>query len=104
MEDFDSKLNEFVNNLQEMINKYYAECYTNLIPCKISTMPGKKYVRIVRTSDGGSGQRSVFCFIEKPSGDIYKSATWKAPAKHVRGNIFVSLTDGINVYGADYLR
>jgi hypothetical protein len=31
-----------------------------------------------------SGSRSVHCFIDKKTGEVYKSASWKAPAKGVR--------------------
>lgn len=43
---------------------------------------GRKYHRIVFV-DGG-GQRSVHCFIDKNTGEVYKSASWKSPAKGVR--------------------
>jgi len=49
---------------------------------EIST--GKKFARIERKS---YGQTSVHCFVEISTGDIYKAATFKAPAKGVRGNI-----------------
>jgi hypothetical protein len=31
-----------------------------------------------------NGSRSVHCFIDKKTGEIYKSASWKSPAKGVR--------------------
>jgi hypothetical protein len=43
---------------------------------------GKKYHKVIFV-DGG-GHRSVHCFIDKQTGQIYKSASWKAPAKGVR--------------------
>jgi len=43
---------------------------------------GKKYHKVIFV-DGG-GQRSVHCFIDKNTGEVYKSATWKSPAKGVR--------------------
>jgi len=45
---------------------------------------GKKFARITRTS---FGQKSVYCFVEITSGDIYKASSYSAPAKGVRGNI-----------------
>lgn len=45
---------------------------------------GKKFAKIAVTS---YGQKSVHCFVEISTGDIYKAATWSAPAKGVRGNI-----------------
>ena len=43
---------------------------------------GKKYHKVIFIDGGGS--RSVHCFIDKQTGDVYKSASWKAPAKGVR--------------------
>jgi hypothetical protein len=31
-----------------------------------------------------NGSRSVHCFIDKKTGEMYKSSSWKAPAKGVR--------------------
>jgi len=43
---------------------------------------GRKYHKIVMVDNGGS--RSVHAFIDKNTGEVYKSASWKAPAKGVR--------------------
>lgn len=43
---------------------------------------GKKYHKIIFIDGGGS--RSVHAFVDKQTGEVYKSATWKAPAKGVR--------------------
>jgi len=43
--------------------------------------PGKKYHKVIMSVDG---QRSVYCFIDKKTGEVYKSASWKSPAKGVR--------------------
>ena len=43
---------------------------------------GRRYHKIIFV-DGG-GQRSSHAFIDKKTGQIYKSASWKAPAKGVR--------------------
>ena len=49
--------------------------------------PGKKYVKVVTISGGGS--RSVHCFVEKENGNIWRAASWKSPARNfVRGNVF----------------
>jgi hypothetical protein len=49
--------------------------------------PGKKYVRIDTISGGGS--RSTFCFVEKENGNIWRAASWRAPARNfIRGNVF----------------
>ena len=33
-------------------------------------------------------QWEVWCFVDAATGDVYKPASWKAPAKHVRYNLF----------------
>ena len=43
---------------------------------------GKKYHKIIMIDGGGS--RSVHAFVDKKTGELYKSASWKAPAKGVR--------------------
>jgi hypothetical protein len=43
---------------------------------------GRKYHKVVMI-DGG-GQHSVHAFIDKQTGEVYKSASWKSPAKGVR--------------------
>lgn len=61
---------------------------------------GKKYIRVVE--NGGS----AFLFVDRTTGDVLKPASWKAPAKHARGNIF-DQTKGlgqIGMYGPAYLR
>ncbi len=48
---------------------------------------GKKYHKVIFV-DGG-GQRSVHCFIDKNTGSVLKSASWKAPAKGERYNLLI---------------
>jgi hypothetical protein len=43
---------------------------------------GKKYHKIILLD--GSNSRSVHAFVDKKTGEVYKSASWKAPAKGVR--------------------
>jgi hypothetical protein len=48
---------------------------------------GRKYHKIIMVIDNGAGRspsRSVHCFIDKKTGEIYKSSSWKSPAKGVR--------------------
>ena len=43
---------------------------------------GRKYHKLIMVDNGGG--RSVHCFIDKQTGQMYKSASWKSPAKGVR--------------------
>jgi hypothetical protein len=99
---FNDALGQFLEAAQKLINEHFAKKFPSLKPDLLSIEPGRKYVRVVKTSDDGHGQRSVFCFINQENGDILKAASWKAPAAIARGNIYKSSTEGINVYGADY--
>jgi len=51
---------------------------------------GYKYVRIVLVSDfNGQKHKTAWGFIDKRTGDIFRSASWKAPSlNHIRGNLF----------------
>ena len=52
---------------------------------------GKKYIKVVREEYDESNDRwrdtTVHAFIDRKTGDVYKPASWKAPAKHVRFNL-----------------
>ena len=80
---------------------------------------GAKFARVLSTEtrrDGSKGTQ-LHCFVvlednttrtlgELKKGDIMKPASWKAPAKHARGNIFAP-DNGlgcVNHYGPEYLR
>jgi hypothetical protein len=43
---------------------------------------GRKYHKLVMVDSGGG--RSVHAFVDKKTGEVYKSASWKSPAKGVR--------------------
>ena len=57
---------------------------------KFEIREGKKYYKIVQvefdTFQGRNEYRdsSVHSFVDKNTGDVYKPASWKSPAKHVR--------------------
>ena len=45
---------------------------------------GRKYHKIIMDANGS---RSVHAFVDKKTGEVYKPASFKAPAKHVRYNL-----------------
>lgn len=47
---------------------------------------GRKYARIIHISKP-SNQRSAHAFVDLKTGDVYKSASWKSPAKGIRYNL-----------------
>ena len=46
---------------------------------------GRKYHKLIMETNGGS--RSVHAFVDKKTGDVFKPASFKAPAKIVRYNL-----------------
>ena len=64
----------------------------NLMKFVVKT--GRKYYKIVQQEyrEGASWNNyktgyadgSVHCFVDKETGDVYKPASWQAPAKHIR--------------------
>ena len=52
---------------------------------------GRKYHKIIMEvpNNNRPPSRSVHAFVDKKSGDLYKAASFKAPAKHVRFNLCI---------------
>jgi len=70
---------------------YHEECITQLKngECNYSFVieSGRKYHKIIMVIDNGtdrSSSRSVHAFVDKKTGEIYKSSSWKSPAAGVR--------------------
>jgi hypothetical protein len=66
------------NALEDNFKSYYpiSDPYKFVIEC------GRKYHRIIMETAVGS--RSIHAFIDKKTGEVYKAASFKAPAKGVR--------------------
>ena len=68
--------------------------------------PGRKFDKIIE-------KNRVWGFVAKTDGilkgipyfkgDVFKAASWRAPAKHVRGSIFDTNTDWYSWTGPNYL-
>ena len=56
-------------------------------PYTFTIESGRKYHKIMMTTGGGS--RSVHAFVDMKTGEVYKPASFKAPAKHVRFNMLI---------------
>ena len=81
------------NDIQLNIRKYtlmLCDCLTddftrshpNSDPYKFYIESGRKYHKIVMETNGQS--RSVHAFVDRNTGEVYKPAGWKSPAKIVR--------------------
>ena len=63
------------------------ELKNGISPIDYQVETGKKYHKVIFV-DGGGG-RSVHCFVDKQTGSVLKSASWKAPAKGERYNLLI---------------
>ena len=93
--DYSIKSHEYAikNNgiVDESYVPYHQECVEKLkngeCDYEFIIESGRKYHKVIMVIDNGAGRspsRSVHCFIDKKTGEIYKSSSWKSPAKHVR--------------------
>lgn len=101
MTDFEQKMKNFIYGLEHIFNNNRAR------PNRVVANDGKRYIKIVtEDTDPAFKGQSAYCFIDKENGDVLKPASWRAPAKHARGNIFDS-SNGLaccGPYGVAYLR
>ena len=71
--------------LCEALVQQFKSSHPNSDPYKFYIESGRKYHKIIMETNGNS--RSVHAFVEKKFGNVYKAASWKAPAKHIRFNL-----------------
>jgi hypothetical protein len=101
--EFDSALVSWLSVVEGETKAYFARSFPSLSVPTFTLETGQRYIRVV-VSRGGDSGRSVHSFIDKTNGDILKAASWKAPAKHARGNIFSDI-QGLDGKGSiAYLR
>ena len=72
-------------NRGTIAGKYEAPSYKFVIES------GRKYHKIIMEvpNDNRPPSRSVHAFVDKKTGEVYKAASFKAPAKHVRFNLLL---------------
>jgi len=73
VDNFKSRNHGKVGGYDAPVYKFYPE-------------EGRKYFKIIMEipNENRDPSRSVHAFVDKKTGELYKSATWKAPAKGVR--------------------
>ena len=104
---YDSSISKLLENIKVDYSKFMSnpemvENFNN----GVSVKPGRKFDKVMHGS-------SVWGFIAKTDGvlkdipyfvgDVFKAASWRAPAKHVRGTIFSSETNWFSWTGPMYL-
>jgi hypothetical protein len=91
-------IQDFVNELNQKFPK--VEAYQE----SFIFTEGKRFYKICRSRDG-IRPGSSYGFVDKATGDLYKAASWNAPANYVRGNINdPSGLDACEQYSVKYLK
>jgi hypothetical protein len=94
--DFNSALNAFVKDCQSKVDSEFT------FKKVLSIQKGSRFVKLVSNDNS---QRSAWAFVEIATGDVFKVASWNAPAKHARANIYDKNTwKNVGAYGPAYLR
>ena len=73
-----NEMNNFINYLNEHCKLADTDHY------KFNTR-GRKYLKVVEVRNGRDA--SVYCFIKKDDGGIYKADSWTTPSKGERANV-----------------
>ena len=112
-ESFEDALEGFRATAEGVVRDHFARNgYTFAVPVVEIAKGGRRYAKLISTGDDPeTGERrsyssSVHRFADKATGEIFKPASFKAPAKHARGNVF-DADNGLATmgpYGAGYLR
>ena len=119
---FAAKLEAFRQGVQKLYDEYWTCNNFTHNPGSVATVvDGQRYTRVflvekewVDYRDHSKGEKpitdlsrkQIHSFIDKLTGDVLKPATYKAPAKHARGNIF-DVDNGLrtcNHFGPGYLK
>ena len=76
----DALVDNFKSRNHGKVGGYDAPTY------KFYPEEGRKYFKIIMEipNENRDPSRSVHAFIDKKTGEVYKSASWKSPAKGVR--------------------
>ena len=72
-------IQQSVQKLCDVLSQQWAKQHPNSSMSTLTYHLGKKYFKLIQDN-------SVFCFIDK-DGNVYKPASWKAPAKGIRFHI-----------------
>lgn len=92
--EFEAQLEAFRVVAEGVVREHFdSNGYTFAVPNVEVAKGGRKFIKLLRTESNPEtgekqGQTMVHSFVEIETGDILKAATFKAPAKHARGNIW----------------
>ena len=88
-DDYSTALSKMIHRIDEQYGEYYKKTLPNSTYSPITINKGRRFDKLVQDN-------SVYCFVEKTTGNVYKSATWRQPYTKgnncVRGSIYDTST------------
>ena len=94
-----------INDLTKvMIQRYEKQHPSSYGELAFDIERGTKYYKIILVTNAltASPSRSVHAFVSRQTGAVYKSASWKAPAKHVRYQLLDDISYEACLHNADW--
>ena len=85
--DIQLNVRKFTLMLCDCLTDDFTRRHPNSDPYKFYIESGRKYHKVIMETESGSC--SVHAFVDKKTGEVYKPASWKAPAKIVRYNLLM---------------
>lgn len=101
-------IEERITGLIDALEKNYRKQYPQRHECpdylSHEIVRGTKYYKIVQLTNSGAGRvgRSVHAFVSRETGAVYKPASWKAPALHVRYQLLDDTSYEACIHNADW--
>ena len=99
------KVEKWTYGLCKSLEENYQQSYPNSSSDKTFKMKlGKKYWKIVQSDIDANGKEwsgGVHAFVDRNTGEVYKPASWKSPAKIVRYDLRL-LTDRAKLHDPEY--
>jgi hypothetical protein len=104
MKDFQKAFDQFYQKASSAVAERSAKLTAPHSLNVLKYENGRRYIRLVLYT--GISFRSAWGFVDKETGDVLKAASWKAPAKGSRGNIFNedNGASALTPYGIRYLK
>jgi hypothetical protein len=100
----EDRINAVIDILTKRYYKQYPqrEEYPDYLNHEI--VRGTKYYKIIQVTNSGAGNvgRSVHAFVSRETGAVYKPASWKAPALHVRYQLLDDASYEACLHNADW--
>ena len=102
--DMEKQSENYCLMLCEALIQDFTSHHPNSDPYKFYIESGRKYHKIIMEipNENRAPSRSVHAFVDKKTGEVYKPASFKSPAKHVRVNLLMEKCRAFLIENCDW--